>query len=325
MSAPRLSICMASYNGERFLRRQLDSIAAQSRLPDELVVCDDCSSDQTPDIVRHFAAEAPFPVRLHINEKNLGIRGNFQRAIELANGDILLLSDQDDVWHRDKLQRVEQVFAQSPDTALVFHDVNVVDEDLRPLGYTFWKRLGFRPRDQRRFFAGRGFDVLLQHCFVAGATQAFRASLRPLILPLSDAWLYDAWIALVIACVGPVRIICQPLADYRQHQQQAMGGRRKGLWRTWRDARCNVNADYFRQLALQYADLRNRLQQRRSGFSLDPRILPMIDAKEKLCLTRATMRCRPLMRYPLLLRELLCGRYHRYAHGWKTVALDLAV
>ncbi len=320
---PTLSVCMATYNGSRFLSQQLDSIAAQTRRPDELVVCDDCSLDDSPAIVRHFSRRATFPVRLYINEKNLGICANFQQAIQHADGDFLLLSDQDDVWRADKLQRIEEQFVQNPDSALVFHDVNVVDEDLASLGYTFWERLGFGSRDRQRVVDGFGFDVLLPHCFVAGATMAFRASFRPLVLPIPEGWYYDAWIALAIACVAKVQIVPEPLAGYRQHQMQAMGGERKGLLQSWREARRSVNADFFLGLACQFDALRQRLVARH--VPLESRILPMIDAKQGLCLARATMRSRPHLRYPLLLRELLSGRYHRVANGWKSVALDMLV
>ncbi|OQX19022.1 MAG: hypothetical protein BWK76_05900 [Desulfobulbaceae bacterium A2] len=321
--AHKLSVCMATYNGARYLSQQLDSIAAQSRRPDELVVSDDCSIDDTPVIVRNFSRRAPFPVRLYTNEKNLGISANFQQAVQQADGDILLLCDQDDVWRAEKIRRVEEHFAQDPDSALVFHDTNVVDEHLRSLGYTFWDRVGFCARDRQRVVEGFGFDVLLAHSFVAGATLAFRARFRSLVLPLPEIWLYDAWIVLTIASVAKAQIIPAQLADYRQHPMQVMGGRRQGLWRSWREARHSVNAQYFVDMASRYDVLGRRLVARQ--VSLEPRILPMIEARRRLCLARAAMRSRPLLRYPLLLREVLTGRYHRLANGWKSVALDVFV
>src|SRR4030095_14430308 len=87
-----VSIALCSYNGERYLQEQLDSIAGQSRLPDELVVCDDRSLDETAEIIRAFASKVPFPVRLTINERNLGSTKNFEKAISLCRGDIILLS-----------------------------------------------------------------------------------------------------------------------------------------------------------------------------------------------------------------------------------------
>ncbi|HEX2973127.1 MAG TPA: glycosyltransferase family 2 protein [Tepidisphaeraceae bacterium] len=324
MPHPRLSIAMATYNGARFLQAQLDSLAAQSRKPDELIICDDRSTDDTRATVQRFAADAPFPVQLVVNEENLGIRRNFEKAITLATGEIIFLCDQDDVWHPDKLARFEAAFAQDAQIGLVFADAHVVDEQLHRLGYTFWQRLEFTERQQARFAQDQGFDVLLKHCFVAGATLAFRSSFKPLILPLSGVWMYDAWIAMAISAVAKSRIIPEPLNEYRQHQRQAIGGVKKGIWQRYIEAKHAVNADFFRARAAEYIELRDRLGQA-SGWSVDEQILTHIDAKIALCQTRSRMRARPLLRLPLLLRTLLAGDYHRYAHGWKTVLLDLFV
>src|SRR5437588_7313199 len=110
MSDERISIAMCTYNGARFLREQLDSFAAQSRLPDEVVICDDGSTDGTADIVRTFASGAPFPVHFHVNEPRLGITRNFERAAGLCTGSIIFFSDQDDVWLPDKLDRFAEAF-----------------------------------------------------------------------------------------------------------------------------------------------------------------------------------------------------------------------
>src|ERR687894_3003245 len=101
----RFSVAMCTYNGARFVAEQLASVAAQTRPPDELVVCDDGSTDETCRLVEEFAARAPFPVRLFVNERNLGSTRNFGRAVALCEGDLVALSDQDDVWHPEKLER----------------------------------------------------------------------------------------------------------------------------------------------------------------------------------------------------------------------------
>src|SRR6266567_6944512 len=107
MSKSRISVAMCTYNGARFLREQLESIAAQSRLPDELVVCDDGSTDETVETIKAFVGRAPFAVRLEINSKNLGSTKNFEKAIGLCEGEIIALADQDDVWKPQKLAVLE--------------------------------------------------------------------------------------------------------------------------------------------------------------------------------------------------------------------------
>src|SRR6266704_3029265 len=106
MSKFQISIALCTYNGARFLPEQLESIAAQTRLPDEMVVCDDRSADETTDIIRTFAKNALFPVRLEINEQKLGSTKNFEKAIRLCHGEIIAPADQDDVWNPQKLSKL---------------------------------------------------------------------------------------------------------------------------------------------------------------------------------------------------------------------------
>ena len=106
---------MCTYNGAQFLKEQLASIAAQFRPPDELVVCDDGSSDGTGEIVKEFARRSPFATRFVVNDQNLGSTKNFEKAIFLCQGTIVSLADQDDVWYRHKLEcSVEKQRAVNP-------------------------------------------------------------------------------------------------------------------------------------------------------------------------------------------------------------------
>ena len=145
-----ISIAMCTYNGARQLREQLDSIAAQSRCPDELVVCDDCSTDATRAILSEFSASAPFPVRLHFNEQNLGSTKNFERAIDHCLGDLIALCDQDDVWLPGKLVALEAEFDRAPNVGLIFTDAEVIDEAGKPTGYTLWQKLNIPSAELRR-------------------------------------------------------------------------------------------------------------------------------------------------------------------------------
>src|SRR5882757_11091931 len=106
-----ISIAMATYNGGKYIRQQLDSFAAQTMLPSELIVTDDGSSDNTLEIIAEFVATAPFPVRVERNEKNLGYRANFMKAASLCKGDLISFSDQDDIWLPQKLEKCAAPFA----------------------------------------------------------------------------------------------------------------------------------------------------------------------------------------------------------------------
>src|SRR5712691_364539 len=164
----KISVAMCTYNGALHLREQIDSIAAQTRIPDELIVCDDNSTDETVRIVSRFATSASFPVRLCVNEQNVGSTRNFERAIRLCEGDVIALSDQDDVWLPEKLRRIEDSFLREPGVGLVFTDAEVVDEHLRPLGYHLWESVGFDNNHRRLVRTGRVLDVLLPGWTVTG-------------------------------------------------------------------------------------------------------------------------------------------------------------
>ena len=129
----RISIAMATYNGEAFLGEQLRSIAAQGAPPLELVVRDDGSSDGTLAILRSFAGEAPFPVRILPPGPRLGFADNFLAAADACEGDYIAFSDQDDVWLHHKLETVSATIESTGLPAIVVHSALEVDSQLRPL------------------------------------------------------------------------------------------------------------------------------------------------------------------------------------------------
>jgi glycosyltransferase involved in cell wall biosynthesis len=187
----KISIALCTYNGEKYLSDQLSSYLKQDRLPDELVICDDRSTDHTIEIVEQFAAKAPFPVHLHVNETNLGSTKNFEKAFQLCQGEIIVPSDQDDVWHPDKLKQMESALNHNPHVGLVFTDANVVDTNLNPLGYTLWQSIKLTPPKQRLVSEGKALSVLMKHNVVTGAAMAFRAQYRSLFMPIPTEWVHD--------------------------------------------------------------------------------------------------------------------------------------
>jgi len=194
----------------------------QTRLPDELVVCDDRSTDGTVAILRDFAASASFPVRITCNEQNLGFVANFAQAIRLCTGDLIALSDQDDIWYPTRLERSEQELAQHPKVGLVFSDAEVIDDHDQSMGMRLWSNFGFEGKRKQQFEAG-DYTVLVKNRFVTGATIVFRSQLRDNILPIGPGWLHDEWIVAAVAGVAEVRPIDAPLIRYRKHASQQLG------------------------------------------------------------------------------------------------------
>jgi glycosyltransferase involved in cell wall biosynthesis len=328
--ANTFSIAMCTYDGARYLGEQLASIAAQTRPPDELVVCDDRSRDETTTIVRRFAQSAPFPVHLHVNEQNLGSTRNFEKAVRLCAGDLIALSDQDDVWMPRKLELIEAVFTRAPGVGLVFTDAEVVDETLRPLGYRLWDKVGFDGEMRRRVRGGRALDVLLPGWTVTGATMAFRSKFRDLALEIPDdlSMIHDGWIALVVASVSDVAFIAEPLIEYRQHPRQQIGapkgdaGQAEGV-KSLEDIRAAINrGNRFDELIENGGRIRQRLVARRDRFDSEA-ALALLDARLKHLNARAAMPEGKLRRLRHVLRELLTRRYHLYSNGVYSAAKDL--
>ncbi len=218
----QISVALATYNGERYIREQLDSIAAQTLLPAELVVSDDGSTDETLAIVRAFGERAPFPVRVLPRQERLGFADNFLRAAEACASPLVAFCDQDDVWLPDKL-RVASERLTADDSLLAMHRLAVVDQALQPLGH--WDQ----DIDHDRVAEPLELDPYLTGW---GNTMLFRRELLHLIprgerpphpqspgRPLT----HDTWLYVLAAALGRVSHIHAPLILYRQHDSNAAG------------------------------------------------------------------------------------------------------
>jgi glycosyltransferase involved in cell wall biosynthesis len=222
-SHPTISIAMTTCNGARFVEEQLKSLARQTLLPSELVVCDDRSSDATLDIVRAFAMHAPFPIRVESNPERLGFKANFLKAANLCQSDLIAFSDQDDIWLPHKLEVCVRAF-EDQDTLLVYHNATVVTESLDPIG-----DLTSLQAPPRALNPPLSIDPWL---FPLGFSMMFRRSL----LRFTGLWprsvyyhepdttdTHDLWFFFLASCLGDIRYISEPLVLYRQHQSNVNG------------------------------------------------------------------------------------------------------
>lgn len=315
----RLSVAMCTYNGARYLPEQLASLAAQTRPPDELVVCDDCSTDGTRELLEEFKAQAAFCVRLYFNEQNLGLLQNFAKAISLCVGDVIALCDQDDVWLPEKLSRIEFEFAAAPDVGMVFSDLEVVGEDLQPLGFTSWQSgwVEFGQQEQELFKQGKALDVLLTRTIITGAGAAFRREFVELVLPfpeVSKTFLHDYWIGLMIATVARLVPVSEPLVKYRVHADQQAGLLLPQAHASAREEAQSKRARYH--LGWETLErVAERLDERAGSQPAYREALRDLQPLRAHGRVRASFpECKFHQRLWRAVGELAAGRYHRFRH-----------
>ena len=302
-----LSIALATYNGEHYIREQLDSIVCQTRKPDELVISDDASADSTLDIIKDFERSAPFPVKLQINKERLGSTQNFESAIRACTGDIIFLCDQDDIWYPDKITRIEDCFVNNPDAGAVFTDADIVDQNLQSYGPRLWEKVRFSPREQEQVNEGDAFTVLLKHFVVTGATMAFRSKYRDFLVPIPRIWVHDAWIAFLISASSSLIAIPKPLIAYRQHSSNQIGVPRSGK---------NLGKSFsliYSPRVLLYKLAHDRILEFINCISDVNSKIVRLNEKISFLSIRAKLPVSRWRRLPILLRELFLLRYHRYS------------
>ena len=214
---PFISVAMATYNGAKYLKDQLDSLVAQTELPFELVVCDDGSRDETVLILERFARTAPFAVRISRNRHNLGYARNFLRAASLCRGDWIAFCDQDDIWLPSKIAYVSAAVANTPDAALVVHQAMLSDATVRSTGrrYPRVPRRRILPRlSQPLWFKVPGFCC----AFDAVLINAFpRKRMLPHFFNMERTQGHDRRITWLANVVGSTVVLKEPMAIYRRH------------------------------------------------------------------------------------------------------------
>lgn len=316
----KISVAMTTCNGASYLREQLDSIIAQTRIPDEVIVCDDRSSDETPELLREYAQRSPCPMKMVVNDERLGSIKNFEKAIELCSGDLIALCDQDDVWRQHKLMVIEAAFEADPDLGLVLTNADLIDRNGTPLRGDLWSRGLFKRSRQRALDGARRYDLLLGLPIATGATMAFRSGFKPILLPIPEAptYFHDRWITVLVAALGRVAIIPEKLMAYRLHRQQQLGvGKMPLAFKALIPHRCWSDA-----IAL--AELDERLRDN-STWSIEPDFLRALTDRQRHIAARSKFSRNPIRRLKQVATEIRSGRYNLYPYGFIVSLQDLLV
>jgi hypothetical protein len=323
----KISVAMCTYNGARFLGPQLDSLVSQARQPDEVVICDDQSEDETLTLVERWAGTVPFKVQIHVNPGRMGSIRNFDKAISHCSGDLIALCDQDDVWLDHKLGEAETAFRSQPELGVWFTDALLVDEQLRTLSQTLWEKLSFDSRLQGKVRGPGAFSILLGRSLVTGATMVFPRRFTGLVQPIPSTlryFIHDRWIATIIAAVAPLQCSTRPSMLYRQHPGQQLGvADRPSLAETLPARLSRKPQPYLDDLTVSEA-LHERLCH--SG-AYQPRAdaLASLDERIRILMMRTQLPGPRWRRLVPIAASLLNGRYHRQARGIASALKDLVL
>jgi len=197
-----VSIAMATYNGENYLKEQLDSIFNQSYKNIEIIVCDDCSSDKTVAILAEYKKK--YGLKYYINKNNLGFKRNFEKAISLCSGDFIALADQDDIWIENK---IEVLVKEIGENSLIHSACSLIDENSKEISSLWIKQDDFKYSFAKFIFGNT----------VTGCTVLFKKELLKDFSPIPSGEKYhDCWLALLATKMNGIVYCDKPLVKYRQ-------------------------------------------------------------------------------------------------------------
>ena len=220
----KVDILLATYNGARFLKEQLDSILNQTHTEFRLIISDDKSTDKTRAIIEEYAAKDN-RIEYHFQKKNLGVIKNFEFLLKKVESDYFMFSDQDDIWKENKIE-LSLAKLKEDDADLVYSDLEVVDRDLKTIYKSYLKLKGLENKVKKY----NNFEALYLNNFITGCTMLSKKKFIDLILPLptkSKYVLHDYWVSLIVSQHGVLTYVKEPLIKYRQHKDNKIGSRKR--------------------------------------------------------------------------------------------------
>lgn len=222
------SVALCTYNGEKYLKEQLDSILSQEIPVDEIVICDDCSTDETISILKEYETQFPNIFRVFINAENLGYVRNFEKALSFCTGEIIFLCDQDDLWRKDKTQKILQFFSKNPKIGVVAHDLELIGN--LEGGKSFWDLKNFNKLESKKSNEDLLSFILFEGNVFPGMSLAIRREILQNYLPLQkidSIIIHDYEIIIKALHDKKFGFIEEKLSNYRQHENQSIGFREK--------------------------------------------------------------------------------------------------
>jgi glycosyltransferase involved in cell wall biosynthesis len=317
MATMKISVALCTFNGQGFLPQQLKSIIAQTRTPDEIVLCDDASDDHTIRIARRY--ESQLPLQIITNPQRQGTTSNFSGAIEACTGDVIFLCDQDDIWEPDKVERIASRFSESPSPGLVFSNAALIDQHSDLIGSSLWGANRFSFQRRKWFEQGNTLAHLLRSNIVTGATAAFRREFKDVILPIPQNWVHDYWIATVIASLAPIYSDPALLTRYRIHPAQQIGIHKNNM------SKFMALLSKTKDLCVEhekYSELKSRIVAAGDDFVVPEKSVRSVEQKLNHLARRIQIGRSSAGSFWTLIGEVYSGNYSRFSYGLVDILSD---
>ena len=324
-------MALCTHNGAAYIEAQLRSILSQRPAPSEVIIGDDASTDNTVQIIERTVAlvrEAGggLDARVEIVRRTvaLGVSANFAATISACSGELIALSDQDDVWHEGKLAALVSLFTDDERLVLAHTDARLVDGEGSALGLTLLDALEASPAERSGLVSGTpgdAFAVLLRRNLVTGATVMVRRDVLDAAAPFPDHWVHDEWMAVIAAAVGTVRLLPTALIDYRQHGSNQIGARKPTMSDRWSRLR-EPRAERALRLSRRASELVERLELLGAQGRVAVALVEAARAKHDHELARANLPRWQPARIPAIVIAAARGRYARYSRGAIDIVRD---
>ena len=321
--SPEISVAMCTYNGAQYIVEQLESMAAQTLLPTEIVVSDDGSTDGTIALLKqtwerlskHSSELRTVKLTVISNKTSLGVTKNFEQAIGATTKPFIFLADQDDLWFP---QRLEVETAQlKAGAGFAIGDAQLVNSSCEPLGHSLFEALSLSS-EERAGIVSHPVDVLIKRNIVTGATAAFSRSVFDKAAPFPAGWVHDEWLAMVAALSGVQFAVTESLIGYRQHDSNQIGVKKNTLSTRMAKLRAEGAERNARLLARITS-----LSERASELGASTSALSLIASSVKLQEARSAYPRNRAIRWVPVLGQVLTGRYFRVSNGPRDVLRDL--
>lgn len=309
-----ISVALCTCNGENFIKEQLLSIINQTKKVDEIIICDDCSEDSTITIIEEILKKEFDNYKLLVNKTRIGVAKNFEKAISACTGNIIFLSDQDDIWENNKVQMVTDFFSNNKNCNMIFTDAKLINANGDFLGSSLWKNLCFSPKEEYCLF-----DFLGKR-FVTGATVAIKREFARNCFPIPESWLHDAWLAINSSIDKSISSINVPLIQYRQHSKNVVGANRNIIKRILNRINHIKDGINYKTKRLNQLKTFCDLNKKKISNEYEEALLIAIAFWEDM---NKLITCSRKEGFSIITRNLIKGNYKRFYNGFSSVLFDI--